>query len=82
MNYLKLTDDKLSVEAISDLVSSPKCGAISVFMGTTRDNFDGKTVVNLEYEVYESMAMKSLQELCTELRSQWPDVEHIAIFHR
>lgn len=82
MEHLKLTHDKLSVEHISDLVVSPKCGAISIFVGTTRDNFEGKSVVNLEYEVYESMAMKTLQNICTEIREKWPSIENIAIYHR
>ncbi len=33
-------------------------GAISVFMGVTRDNFEGKRVTRLEYEAYEEMATK------------------------
>lgn len=44
MDHLKLTVDKLSVEAISDLVTDNSCGAVSLFIGTTRDNFEGKTV--------------------------------------
>ena len=44
MNYLKLTFDKLEVGEINDLVAHESCGAISLFVGTTRDNFDGKTV--------------------------------------
>lgn len=44
MNFVKLVSSKLSVEEISDLVSSPSCGAISLFVGTTRDNFQNKKV--------------------------------------
>lgn len=44
MDHLKLTVDKLSVDEISDLVSDDSCGAISLFVGTTRDNFEGKKV--------------------------------------
>ena len=82
MEFLKLTESKLSVEEISNLVSSTSCGAISIFVGTTRDNFEGKTVINLQYEAYESMALKSLQNICKEIRSKWQLVENIAIYHR
>lgn len=82
MEFLELTYDKLSVETISDLVANPTCGAISIFIGTTRDSFEGKTVVNLEYEVYETMAIKSLKAICSEIRNQWPNVYNIAIYHR
>lgn len=54
MDHLKLTVDKLSVDEITDLVTDDRCGAISVFIGTTRDNFEGKKVsgLNLTFFVY------------------------------
>jgi molybdopterin synthase catalytic subunit len=47
MNYLKLTSDKLDVGGLSELVAHESCGAVSLFVGTTRDNFEDKTVCNL-----------------------------------
>lgn len=44
MDHLKLTLDTLSVDAISDLVVDPSCGAVSIFVGTTRDTFEDKKV--------------------------------------
>nr|CAH7763139.1 unnamed protein product [Callosobruchus chinensis] len=82
MNHIELIKERISVDAVSDLASSPSCGAISMFIGTTRDNFDGKTVIKLEYEAYESMAKKSIAEICTEIREKWPAVENIVVFHR
>lgn len=35
-------------------------GAISTFLGITRDTFDGKRVVELEYEAYGPMALAKL----------------------
>ncbi|XP_069695783.1 molybdopterin synthase catalytic subunit isoform X2 [Periplaneta americana] len=81
MDFVKVVDSKLSVEEISDLVSSPSCGAISLFVGTTRDNFENKQVVQLEYEAYEPMAVKSMKKLCDDIRAKWK-VENIAMFHR
>lgn len=82
MNFLKLQHDKLSVESVTELVKSTNCGAISVFMGTTRDFFDGKTVLSLEYEAYEPMAIKCMEKICDEMRHRWPVIENIAIYHR
>lgn len=44
MNFIHLTEDKLDINAISDRVTDESCGAISLFVGTTRDNFDDKKV--------------------------------------
>ncbi|CAH1185259.1 unnamed protein product [Phyllotreta striolata] len=82
MNYLKLTPDRLSVDYITDTVSSNSCGAVSVFIGTTRDNFDGKPVTKLEYEAYHSMSLKCMEKICDTLREKWPSVVNIAIYHR
>ncbi|PNF34914.1 Molybdopterin synthase catalytic subunit [Cryptotermes secundus] len=81
MNFVKILNSKLSVEEISNLVSSPSCGAISLFVGTTRDNFENKQVVQLEYEAYEPMAEKTMRKVCEDIRRKWK-VEHIAIYHR
>ncbi|KOB68192.1 Molybdopterin synthase catalytic subunit, partial [Operophtera brumata] len=81
MDHLKLTVDKLLVDEISDLVSDDSCGAISMFVGTTRDNFEGKKVLRLEYEAYEPMALKAMKSICDEIREKWPAVHGIAMYH-
>lgn len=37
-------------------VASPSCGGTSFFVGTTRDSFNGRVVLRLEYESYDEMA--------------------------
>jgi len=77
-----ITSQKLSAERLHDLVGTPKAGAISSFIGTTRDNFDGKSVTRLEYECYRPMAIKEMLKLCDACRKTFPDVLRIAIAHR
>lgn len=81
MNHVEITESVLDVKHVSDLVTSPSCGAISVFIGTTRDNFNGKKVLRLEYEAYNSMAEKKMKEICQLIRQKW-DVQKIAMVHR
>lgn len=81
-NYLKLTKDKLDIEEISQLVTESTTGAVSIFVGTTRDHFEGKRVLTLEYEAYEAMAVKKMEDLCQLTRSKWPSIHNIAIYHR
>uniref|UniRef100_A0A6M2DPS9 Molybdopterin synthase catalytic subunit n=1 Tax=Xenopsylla cheopis TaxID=163159 RepID=A0A6M2DPS9_XENCH len=82
MNFIKLTYETLDVQSISEQVTHNCCGAVSMFIGTTRDNFDGKQVLKLEYEAYEPMALTAIQKICLEIREHWPDVQNIAIYHR
>lgn len=79
----KLTRDWLSVQQVVDAVSSPSCGAISVFIGTTReDELDGRKVIGLEYEAYELMAQSEFTKLCADIRERWPTVTHVCVHHR
>lgn len=50
-------------------------------IGTTRDNFEGKKVVRLEYEAYESQALAEMKKICTLIREKW-SVYGIALLHR
>ncbi|KAI4386198.1 hypothetical protein MLD38_004152 [Melastoma candidum] len=52
-------------------VASPKAGAIATFSGTTRDTFEGKTVLELRYEAYISMTVHRLESTCKSVRSTW-----------
>lgn len=45
-----------------------RAGAVSTFMGTTRDNFEDKEVTYLEYEAYPEMALESMLSICKEVR--------------
>ena len=45
MNIVKITKTPLNLNVLTGEVTSESCGAISVFLGTTRDNFNGKKVV-------------------------------------
>ncbi|ETN73057.1 molybdopterin converting factor, subunit 2 [Necator americanus] len=65
-----------------DEAVNPSCGATSVFVGTTRDTFAGRRVTRLDYESYDEMAYKELRRLCGLIRSKFPSVERIVIWHR
>ena len=81
MDILRLTAEPLSLDAISREVGSDDCGAISTFSGTTRNSFEDRQVVRLEYEAYEEMALSEMKKICAALREKW-GVKHIAIYHR
>ncbi|KAL0965811.1 hypothetical protein UPYG_G00286090 [Umbra pygmaea] len=81
-DLVDLTHDKLSVDAVSESVTCPSCGAISIFIGTTRNSFDGNKVVRLEYEAYVPMAQSELRKIYADIRARWPTVRHICVHHR
>lgn len=82
MDFVEITHEPLDVQRATALVTHASAGAIATFIGTTRDNFDGKRVVRLEYEGYEPMARAELHKICVQVRARWPGVVGIALFHR
>ncbi len=81
-DFVELTRDPLDVGALSSLVAADSTGAVSIFAGTTRNNFEGKKVTRLEYEAYEPMARKVMLGLCAEIRKRWKGVLNVAVYHR
>lgn len=81
-DVVSLTHDVLSISHAQKAVEAPNAGGISLFVGTTRNNFNGKRVTWLEYEAYEAMAVKQMETLCISARLKWPQLVKIAIFHR
>uniref|UniRef100_A0A0A9VWC2 Molybdopterin synthase catalytic subunit n=1 Tax=Lygus hesperus TaxID=30085 RepID=A0A0A9VWC2_LYGHE len=82
MNYFELLHEPLVVEPIVAKVKSPDCGAVSLFVGTARNNFNGREVISLNYEAYPKMAHKEFMDICAEIRSKWKSILHIAVQHR
>lgn len=80
-DHLLITCDELKLSHIQSVLSK-QCGATSIFLGTTRDNFRGKKVLQLDYECYEEMAEKEMKKICKTLRDKFPNLFHIMIHHR
>ncbi|KAL4674324.1 hypothetical protein H8959_018258 [Pygathrix nigripes] len=70
---INVTTEKLPVDEVLQLVISPLCGAVSLFVGTTRNNFEGRKVISLEYEAYLPMAENEVKKICSDIRQKWPN---------
>ena len=81
MSMIELTESTLNPEDISSKVRRDTNGAVVTFLGTTRNNFQGKQVLSLEYEAFDEMALKKMEEIRVELQTQF-SIEDIAISHR
>ena len=76
-----ITRKMLYPNVITGIVRKETNGAIVTFLGTTRKISEGKEVLFLEYECYESMALRKLEEIKNDISEKWR-VEGIAIAHR
>ncbi|WKN30043.1 molybdenum cofactor biosynthesis protein MoaE [Porifericola rhodea] len=78
---IHLSDQPLDINTTLAAVNDGSAGAVDVFIGTVRNKTKEKNVVRLEYEAYDSMAIKEMEKLAQETATKWP-VAKIAIHHR
>jgi len=79
--YVAITEEPISVDQVMASVRRDDCGALVVFLGTVRDNFQGRRVVGMEYEGHGTLAEHSLAELAETARRQF-EVAAVSIVHR
>jgi len=63
--FIEVTPEALDAGRHIAKVTDPSAGAVASFVGTTRNTFQGKEVLRLEYEAYVPMALKKLK-VCDE----------------
>ena len=61
--------------------TSARAGAFSCFEGWVRNENDGKKVIALEYEAYESLCIKEAQKILIEVKKEF-NVIAVRVFHR
>jgi molybdopterin synthase catalytic subunit len=78
---VSLTYEPLSSDTILRSIRSPAAGANILFLGTTRNSFDGRAVSKLSYSAYPALALKSFRSIAERTRSQF-SLEKVHIAHR
>jgi molybdopterin synthase catalytic subunit len=61
--------------------TTPRDGALCLFVGVVRNENQGRAVLRLEYEAYEEMALVLMEEIADEARRLYP-VTEVRLVHR
>src|SRR5713101_2914545 len=77
----KLIQGPIHMGELTDFVADPGAGAMTTFVGTTRNTNEGRRVIRLEYECYPGMAEKEMVKIAAETLTRWP-IQKIALVHR
>ncbi len=78
---LKISDTPLDIMACIGQVTGPASGGVDVFIGTVRDATQGKPVLRLAFEAYDSMALREMRKIAEQILERWP-VQAVAMHHR
>lgn len=79
--YIRLVRARIVPHDIIPPLERPEDGAIVIFDGIVRNNSRGRATLYLDYEAYESMALKQLQEMAAEATARF-SIRNLAIVHR
>lgn len=78
---IRLLDQPLSAEQCAAWVEDPGAGGVAVFVGTVRNQTQGRPVTRLEFEAYGPMALREMEKIAQSILQQWP-AKRVAIHHR
>ena len=71
----------IDAKQVMESVKHPEEGAVAVFDGIVRNNTRGRRTLYLDYEAYEEMALKQMEELALKAISDFK-VRDVRIVHR
>lgn len=77
----RVTSDGIDTEALLAEVGDAAAGGTTLFVGTTRNENEGRIVERLEYEAYEAMALDEMRRIGEEIASRW-QVVAVCMVHR
>ena len=80
-NYFALTRHAIDLRGVAAHLLTGAEGAVVTFEGTVRNNTKGRATRFLDYECYESMALKMMAQIGSELVGAH-QIEHVAMVHR
>jgi molybdopterin synthase catalytic subunit/molybdopterin converting factor small subunit len=80
-HYASIVRKPIDTSTVLARIKQPADGAAVIFEGIVRDNTRGRQTLYLDYEAYEEMALKQMDELAQQGLAQFP-IRDVAIVHR
>ena len=81
VDFYRITREVIPTAELTRQLQAPEDGAVVVFEGIVRDNLHGRKTRYLEYEAYEPMAVRKMEEIGEEARRKFA-IDHIGMIHR
>ena len=78
---ISLVREVIDTRKVADGLQRPEDGAVVIFEGVVRNHSQDRPVRFLEYDAYEPMARKKLEEIESRAKKEF-EIRDIAIVHR
>lgn len=79
--HAAIVREKINTQSVLDGIKRPEDGAAVIFEGVVRNNSRGRRTLYLDYEAYEAMALKQMEELAEQALVEF-QIRDVAIVHR
>lgn len=80
-DFFRLTRDPIPTHELAQRLKAPADGAVVIFEGIVRDHSRGRKTLYLEYEAYEPMALRKMEEIGGEARQKFA-IDRVGMIHR
>jgi molybdopterin synthase catalytic subunit len=80
-DFFRITRDVIPVGELAQQLRASEDGAVVVFEGVVRNHSRGRATLRLEYEAYEPMAIRKLEEIGREAKQKFT-IDRIGMIHR
>jgi molybdopterin synthase catalytic subunit/molybdopterin converting factor small subunit len=81
MAHAAIVRERIEPQTVLDGIKRPEDGATLVFEGVVRNHTRGRRTLYLDYEAYEEMALKQMEQLAGQALGQF-SVRDVALVHR
>jgi len=80
-DVFEITREPIDIAGLRSRLLEGDSGAVVIFDGVARDNTKGRPTVYLEYEGYEPMSIRTMEQIGGEIHERWP-INRVGIIHR
>jgi molybdopterin converting factor subunit 1 len=80
-HHVAIVRERIETASILEDIKRPEDGGVVVFEGIVRNQTRGRRTLYLDYEAYEEMALKRMEELAARALAEY-GIRDVAIIHR
>lgn len=80
-DIFEITREPIDIAGLRALLLEGDSGAVVIFDGVARNNTRGRRTLYLEYEGYEPMSLRTMEQIGREVHERWP-INRVGIVHR
>ena len=80
-DIFEITREPINIAHLRARLLEGDSGAVVIFDGVARNNTKGRRTLYLEYEGYQPMALRTMEQIGREVHERWP-INRVGIIHR